>query len=119
MFRYLEGKGLEVHSRHNNVWAVSDHYHQDWPTILLNSHHDTVKPVASWSMDPFEPVVQEDKLYGLGSNDAGGSLVSLLHTFLWLNQLPERGYNLVFAASAEEEISANKALKLYCRNWRY
>lgn len=111
LYKYLENKGFEPFSRHNNVWAFSDNFNSDWPTILLNSHHDTVKPAASWSKDPFTPSIEEGKLYGLGSNDAGGSLVSLLHSFLWLNKIPERGYNLIFAATAEEEISGKEGIE--------
>ncbi len=110
LYQYLESKGLEVHSRHNNVWVCSEDNHPDWPTILLNSHHDTVKPSSSWTKDPFQPHLEEGKLFGLGSNDAGGCLVSLLHTFLSLNRLPDRGYNLIFAATGEEEISGQQGI---------
>lgn len=111
LYKYLEEKGFEPLSRHNNVWACSTNFRSDWPTILLNSHHDTVKPAASWKKDPFQPLIEDSKLYGLGSNDAGGALVSLLHTFLWLNKLPDRGYNLIFAATAEEEISGKNGIE--------
>lgn len=111
LYQYLEDKGFEPLSQHNNVWAFSDNYYGEWPTILLNSHHDTVKPVASWSKDPFEPHIEDGKLNGLGSNDAGGALVSLLHTFLWLNQQPDRQYNLIFAATGEEEISGKNGIE--------
>ena len=107
---YLEQVGKEVHTKHHNVWVYSEDFRPEWPTILLNSHHDTVKPTASWTLDPFRPIVRSGKLFGLGSNDAGGSLVSLLHTFLHLDQLPGRGYNLVFTATAEEEISGQQGI---------
>ena len=102
---YLQSAGKEVHSKLNNVWVYSQDFRTERPTLLLNSHHDTVRPTASWTIDPFRPVIRQGKLYGLGSNDAGGALVSLLHTFLYLDNLPDRPYNLLFAATAEEEIS--------------
>ncbi|MGB3849977.1 MAG: M20 family metallo-hydrolase [Tunicatimonas sp.] len=102
--QYLEQSGKSVHRQDNNVWAFSQDYRSDRPTLLLNSHHDTVRPTASWTRDPFSPAVRNGKLYGLGSNDAGGALVALLHTFLYLDERP-RSYNLLFAATAEEEIS--------------
>lgn len=105
LFQYLEEKGFDPQSRHNNVWAYADDYRKEWPTILLNSHHDTVKPSLSWKRDPYQADISDGKLYGLGSNDAGGSLVALLHAFLRLNQVPNRGFNLIFAATAEEEVS--------------
>ena len=105
LHHYLRQTGRQVYTKRNNVWVHSQGVRPEWPTILLNSHHDTVKPSASWTVDPFQPTVRRGKLFGLGSNDAGGPLVSLLHTFLYLDALPERGYNLVFAATAEEEIS--------------
>ena len=107
---YLQEKGQSVHTKHNNVWAFARDTRPEWPTVLLNSHHDTVKPVASWTLDPFQPTVRRGKLLGLGSNDAGGALVALLQTFLYLNDLPDRGYNLVFAATAEEEISGQNGI---------
>lgn len=105
IFTYLEKNGVKPGRKNNNVWAFSNDYQENRPTILLNSHHDTVKPAASWTYDPFTPQQSERKLFGLGSNDAGGPLVALLHTFLLLNSMEDRNYNLVFAATAEEEIS--------------
>jgi acetylornithine deacetylase/succinyl-diaminopimelate desuccinylase-like protein len=88
----------------NNVWAKNLHFNEALPTILLNSHHDTVKPNPGYTRDPFAPVVEDGKLFGLGSNDAGGPLVSLIATFVhYYSQKLQ--YNIVFAASAEEEIS--------------
>ena len=107
---YLRSAAKEVHTKYNNVWVYSQDFRADRPTVLLNSHHDTVKPTASWTLDPFRPVVRQGKLYGLGSNDAGGALVSLLHTFLYLDDLPNRSYNLLFAATAEEEISGSNGI---------
>ena len=106
----LEEAGKRVHTRLNNVWVHSQDTRPEWPTILLNSHHDTVKPAASWTIDPFNPTVRRGKLFGLGSNDAGGALVALLYTFLYLDELPDRGYNVVFAGTAEEEISGRNGV---------
>lgn len=89
----------------NNVWAFNKFYDASKPTILLNSHHDTVKPNASYTLNPFEPIEKDGKLYGLGSNDAGGCLVSLIATFIHFYDKENLNYNLVLAATAEEEIS--------------
>ncbi|MDF9797056.1 acetylornithine deacetylase [Catalinimonas alkaloidigena] len=102
---YLEQQGLKVNRLMNNVWVRSSNFDVQKPTILLNSHHDTVKPASTYRRNPFAADIESGKLYGLGSNDAGGALVCLLHSFLALNELPDRSYNLIFAASAEEEIS--------------
>lgn len=88
----------------NNVWAFSAHFDVNRPTILLNSHHDTVCPNTGWTLDPFTPVIEGDILYGLGSNDAGASLVALMGTFAHYYNAPFLPFNLVMAASAEEEI---------------
>jgi acetylornithine deacetylase len=100
---FLTKKGLQCFRHQNNVW-VKKLMSDELPTILLNSHIDTVQPVKGWTRDPFEPGQQDSRIYGLGSNDAGGSLVSLLSCFLYLSNrdLP---FNLIFAATAEEEIS--------------
>lgn len=100
----LQEFGFEPIRTLNNVWAKSANFDPSKPTILLNSHHDTVKAGKSWNYDPFIPTVEGDKLTGLGSNDAGGPLVSLLYTFIYLND-KERDYNLIFAGTAEEENS--------------
>lgn len=96
--------GLHTRREANNVWAVAPGHDDSRPTLLLNSHIDTVKPVASWTRQPFCPAVEGDRLYGLGSNDCGGGLVSLLQAFR-LMAGAARGYNLVYLASAEEEVS--------------
>jgi len=89
----------------NNVWVASDSLDATKPTLLLNSHHDTVKPVDGWQREPYRATLEGDRLYGLGSNDAGASLVSLLATFLHLSDRADLPFNLVWAGTAEEEIS--------------
>ena len=89
----------------NNIWATNKHFDERKPTILLNSHHDTVKPNSAYTRDPFKAVIEEGKLYGLGSNDAGGCLVSLMATFTHFYAQENLTYNLVIVASAEEENS--------------
>jgi acetylornithine deacetylase len=108
--RYIELKGYVVSRKGNNVWIVSPGFDSSQPTLLLNSHIDTVKPVTGWTRQPFSPVIEGSKLFGLGSNDAGASVVSLLHTFFYLTQ-KQQHYNLIFAASAEEEISGNNGIE--------
>lgn len=100
----------------NNIWAKNKHFDTSKPTILLNSHHDTVKPNVSYTRNPFEPEIIDGKLYGLGSNDAGGPLVSLLAAFLYFYENHELGYNLIFAASAEEEISGKDGVELLIKS---
>jgi acetylornithine deacetylase len=109
---YLTSKGVKIFRKLNNVWAFSERFDSQLPTILLNSHHDTVKPNKSYTLDPFTPTESEGKLYGLGSNDAGGALVSLIATFLYYNQIAVKPYNLIIAATAEEEISGNNGVEL-------
>ena len=101
--------GLEPERLLNNLWVTAPNYQKDKPTILLNSHIDTVKPSTNWSSDPFQPLEREGKIVGLGSNDAGASLVSLIAAFKYLSQ-KEQSYNLIFAATAEEEISGSNGI---------
>ncbi len=96
----------------NNIYAKNKHYDASKPSILLNSHHDTVLPNKGYTMDPFTPVEKDGKLYGLGSNDAGGCLVSLIATFLHFYEREHMSHNVVFAASAEEEISGVNGIEL-------
>ena len=103
--QYLESKCQKVNRHMNNVWVVHPDYQPGRSTLLLNSHHDTVKPTSSWTEDPFLPTEKDGKLIGLGSNDAGGPLVSLMATFLYFAQKPSLKWNLIYAATAEEEIS--------------
>ncbi|WP_298781578.1 M20 family metallo-hydrolase [uncultured Polaribacter sp.] len=94
----------------NNVWATNKYFDKSKQTLLLNSHHDTVKPNSAYTNDPFEVIVKDGKLYGLGSNDAGGCLVSLLATFTHYYEQENLKYNLVIVASAEEESSGPNGL---------
>ena len=94
----------------NNIWATNKHFDERKPTLLLNSHHDTVKPNSAYTNDPFKAIVKDSKLYGLGSNDAGGCLVSLLATFTNFYAKENLKYNLVIVASAEEESSGPNGL---------
>ena len=103
--------GLNCQREANNIWVVDPHFDDNRPTLLLNAHIDTVKPVSSWTYNPFVPVVEDDVLYGLGSNDCGGGLVSLLQVYRLMAERP-RSYNFVYLASAEEEVSGNKGISL-------
>ena len=94
----------------NNIWATNKHFDESKPTLLLNSHHDTVKPNSAYTNDPFEAFEKDGKLFGLGSNDAGGCLVSLLATFAHFYAQENLKYNLVIVASAEEESSGKNGL---------
>jgi len=109
---FLNQNGVNANRKGNNVWAINQYFDPAKPTLLLNSHHDTVKPNAGYTRDPFSPSIDEGKLYGLGSNDAGGALVSLIATFLHFNSQPNLKWNLVLAASAEEEISGTNGIEL-------
>lgn len=94
----------------NNVYAFNKNFDPKKPTLLLNSHHDTVRPNSAYTKDPFDAHIEEGKLFGLGSNDAGGALVSLLALFTHYYAHPNPNYNLVMAATAEEESSGPKGL---------
>jgi len=107
---FLVRHGVTVKRQKNNVWAISVRFDASKPTILLNSHHDTVKPGAGWLYDPFGAVLDGDKLTGLGSNDAGASAVSLLATFLYF-QNKTNAFNLICAITAEEEISGVNGIR--------
>jgi acetylornithine deacetylase len=106
---FLEARGIQTQQAKNNIWAFSKHFDANKPSVLLNSHHDTVKPNSGYTLDPFQPVKKDGKLYGLGSNDAGGCLVCLLSTFVHFydQKLP---FNLIIAATAEEEISGKEGI---------
>ena len=108
---FLEANGCETHRHGCNVWTISPDYNPSLPTLLLNSHIDTVKPVAGWTRDPFTPEEDENgRLYGLGSNDAGGPLVSLIASYLYMRNR-SRSYNLILLASCEEEVSGRNGIE--------
>jgi acetylornithine deacetylase len=107
---FLTQHGIPAQRRGNNVWATSRDMNPHKPTILLNSHHDTVKPGVAWTYPPFEAVVEGDKLTGLGSNDAGASAVSLLAVFRYFYDQPT-AFNLICAITAEEEVSGANGVK--------
>jgi acetylornithine deacetylase len=95
----------------NNVWAKNKHFDPAKPTLLLNSHHDTVRPNTGYTRDPFEAPISDSKLYGLGSNDAGGPLVALIATFLHYYDRNDLTHNIILAATAEEEISGRDGIE--------
>lgn len=102
LFDHLQEKGLNPQRYKNNVWTCCKHFDPAKPTLLLNSHHDTVAPSPDYTRNPFEPAIEDGKLYGLGSNDAGASVVSLIEAYAELSK-QELSYNLVIAITAEEE----------------
>ena len=108
---FLKDQGAQPLRVGNNVFSLNKYFEKGKPTIFLNSHHDTVKPNQQYIRDPFAAVIEDGKLFGLGSNDAGGSLVSLIATFLYFNPIPDMKYNVVLAATAEEEISGGNGIE--------
>lgn len=106
---FVEAEGFEPKRKGNNLWIEDTHREENRPTLLLNAHIDTVQPTEGWTTDPYTPREVDGKLYGIGSNDCGGGLVALLATFIEIMRTPDfkRNYNLVYAASAEEEISGH------------
>mgnify|MGYP004599917075 FL=1 len=109
MEQTLRDYGFTPHREANNVWVIDPHFDEHKPTLLLNAHIDTVKPVDSWKRDPFAPTIEGDTLYGLGSNDCGGGLCSLLQTFRMLTEKTQN-YNLIYLASVEEEVSGKDGI---------
>jgi len=109
MEQTIRSYGFEPQREANNLWIIDPHYDESRPTLLLNAHIDTVNPVASWNRDPFSPDVEDGVLYGLGSNDCGGGLCSLLQIFRMLTKKPQ-SYNLIYLASAEEEVSGKDGI---------
>jgi len=109
---FFEQQGVQYQRVGNNIYAKNKHYNISKPTILLNSHHDTVLPNKGYTLNPFTPSEKEGKLFGLGSNDAGGCLVSLIATFLHFYHQENIAYNIIFVASAEEEISGVNGIEL-------
>ena len=110
LFAFLDEQGAAPERLHNNIWARAEGFDPERPTLLLNSHHDTVRPAASYTRDPFTPAIEQGCLYGLGSNDAGASVVTLTETFLTFRRqkLP---FNLVLALSSEEECMGEHGMR--------
>ena len=107
---WFKTNNIPFERANNNVWAYNKYFDKNKPTLLLNSHHDTVKPNTAYTNDPFQAFVEEGKLFGLGSNDAGGALVSLLATFTHFYNNENLSHNIVIVASAEEESSGKDGL---------
>ncbi len=106
---WFREKGFHVFRKHNNIW-IKSHVNDNLPTILMNSHLDTVKPSSDWTLDPYLPEIHGNKIYGLGSNDAGGAVIAMIFSFLELHVLKDRDYNLILVLSSEEEISGLKGI---------
>lgn len=109
MEQTIRSYGFEPQREANNIWVIDPHFDESKPTLLLNAHIDTVKPVDSWQRHPYVPTIEGDLLYGLGSNDCGGGLCSLLQMFRMLTEKPQ-SYNLIYLASAEEEVSGKDGI---------
>ncbi|RYD77964.1 MAG: M20/M25/M40 family metallo-hydrolase, partial [Sphingobacteriales bacterium] len=108
---FLQQKNIGTNRVLNNIWAGNKYFDKSKPSILLNSHHDTVAANSKYTRDPFLPEIIDGKLYGLGSTDAGASLASLIATFYNFHDEPNLPYNIVLAASAEEEISGKDGIE--------
>ena len=108
---WLANFGIETQRQFNNVYVFNKYFDKDKPTLLLYSHHDTVKPNSAYTKDPFNPHVEDGKLFGLGSNDAGGCLVSLLATFAHFYDQENLSHNIIMAATAEEENAGERSLR--------
>lgn len=116
---FLENNDVKTEQHLYNIWAKNKYFNKSKPTILLNSHHDTVKPNKDYTNDPFSPIEKDGKLFGLGSNDSGGSLVSLIATFLYFYKKENLKYNLILAATAEEEISGSNGIEALLQNEKF
>jgi len=110
IMQWFSDHNIKFKSEVHNVWAKNKYFDTSKKTILLNSHHDTVKPNKGYTRDPFKPEIIDGRLYGLGSNDAGGCLVSLLATFTYLYNRKDLKYNFIMVASAEEENTGPNSL---------
>ncbi len=109
---FMRNEEIDFKTKENNSWAFNKYFNDSLPTVLLNSHIDTVRPAKGYKLDPFSPLELGDQLFGLGSNDAGGPLVALLATFIHFYNRKDLPFNLVFAATAEEEISGRRGLEI-------
>jgi acetylornithine deacetylase/succinyl-diaminopimelate desuccinylase-like protein len=112
LMSFFQHHGMEAQRIGNNVWVKNKYFDETKPTLLLNSHHDTVKPNPGYARDPFSADIEDGKLYGLGSNDAGGALVSLIMTFFYFYPHASLKHNLILAATAEEEISGPNGVEM-------
>lgn len=108
--QWFSSRGIPYNRQKNNVWARNKYFEESKPNLLLNSHHDTVKPNSAYTRDPFKAIIEDGKLYGLGSNDAGGCLTSLLATFTYFYEAGDLQFNLIFAGTAEEEINGENGI---------
>src|SRR5688572_16198800 len=108
---FFKKENVVVYRHGNNIWAKNKYFNTTKPTVLLNSHHDTVKPNTGYTRDPFKAELMDGKLFGLGSNDAGGPLVSLIATFLHFYDRSDLSYNIILAATAEEEVSGTGGIE--------
>lgn len=109
--QFFEKRDISIQRSGNNIIARNKHFREGFPTLLLNSHHDTVKPNPAYTRDPFNVAVEEGRLFGLGSNDAGGALVALAAAFLYFYEKEKLPFNLIFVASAEEENSGRNGIE--------
>lgn len=109
--RFFTANDIQSNRSLNNVCCINKHFDSTKPTILLNSHHDTVKPNPQYTKNPFEAIVEDGKLFGLGSNDAGGCLVCLIAAFCHFYEMENLKYNIILAATAEEEISGKNGIE--------
>ena len=116
IFSFLDSHEANPYRIGNNVFALSKNFDPGKPVVLLNSHHDTVKPNKGYTLNPFDPLEKDSKLFGLGSNDAGGSLVSLIAAFLYYSKNESLKHNLVIATTAEEEISGKDGVEMLLKN---
>ncbi|MFT4830678.1 MAG: acetylornithine deacetylase [Psychroserpens sp.] len=112
---WFESFNIPFKREKNNVYAFNKYYDDSKPTLLLNSHHDTVKPNSAYTKDPFHAHIEDARLYGLGSNDAGGCLVSLIATFTHFYETKDLNHNIIIVASAEEESSGPNGLNSMLR----
>jgi acetylornithine deacetylase len=110
--KFLQDHNVDTNRLLHNIWATNKYFHPSKPSILLNSHHDTVPANAGYTLDPHRAIIKEEKLFGLGSTDAGASLVSLLATFLFFYEKENMPYNIIIAASTEEEVSGANGIEL-------
>ncbi|MDE6795894.1 MAG: M20 family metallo-hydrolase [Muribaculaceae bacterium] len=111
---WLRSQGVDnVERLHNNVFAIAPGFDPSRPTLMLNSHHDTVRPAASYTRNPYSPDIEGDRLYGLGSNDAGASGVALASTFLDLAAYPRTPFNLILAITAAEEVMGEHGMRAF------